>query len=356
MDRDPGLGGSGPRSGRDRRSGARPRHHPALGFVLAPNPCRARPRDRGADRHLANGAAARPLRPAREAPRPTTSRRRDRSSTRCWRRCCCALPMRMPWHGSRVCKAIPATPLGEAHVALARAAASASAEAVKREYFDLFLGVGRGEVVPYASYYLTGFLNERPLARLRQDMKHLGLERSEGHCDPEDHLGTLCEIMSGFAAGRFEAPPGTQDGFFARHLAPVGRTLLRRPGEGGVREVLPSRSGRSAGCSSTSRRKASRWRRARAHDGHRQRRGPVGPAQQGGRQMQEKRPTGDEPPQLLRRVRRRVDRRGARPSRCSARARRRPTIPARRRCGPRYQETDHVKAFYRVNSYPAAKG
>lgn len=113
----------------------------------------------------------------------------------------------------------PATPLGAAHVALARAAGSASAGAVKREYFDVFLGVGRGDVVPYASYYLTGFLNERPLARLRQDMKHLGLERSGGHRDPEDHLGTLCEIMSGFAAGRFEASPGAEDDFFARHLA-----------------------------------------------------------------------------------------------------------------------------------------
>ena len=114
----------------------------------------------------------------------------------------------------------PATPLGAAHVALARAAAVASARSVKREYFDVFIGVGRGEVLPYASYYLTGFLNERPLARLRQDMKHLGLARSEGHGDPEDHLGTLCEIMSGFAAGRFEAPPGAQDSFFAQHLAP----------------------------------------------------------------------------------------------------------------------------------------
>jgi TorA maturation chaperone TorD len=112
------------------------------------------------------------------------------------------------------------TPLGSAHDALAQAAAAASAEAVKREYSDLFIGVGRGELVPYASYYLTGFLNERPLARLREDMKHLGLERVEGHFDPEDHLGTLCEIMSGFAAGRFEAPAGDQDKFFARHLAP----------------------------------------------------------------------------------------------------------------------------------------
>jgi TorA maturation chaperone TorD len=114
----------------------------------------------------------------------------------------------------------PTTPLGLAHIALAEAAAAASAEAVKREYFDLFLGVGRGEIVPYASYYLTGFLNERPLARLREDMRRLGLERVEGHFDPEDHFGTLLEIMSGFTGGRFEASAGDQADFFARHIAP----------------------------------------------------------------------------------------------------------------------------------------
>lgn len=113
-----------------------------------------------------------------------------------------------------------ATPLGRAHIALAQAAASASAAAVGREYFDLFLGVGRGELVPYGSYYLTGFLNERPLARLREDMKQLGLERVDGHFDPEDHLGTLCEVMSGFAGGRFEATAGDQGKFFARHMEP----------------------------------------------------------------------------------------------------------------------------------------
>lgn len=114
----------------------------------------------------------------------------------------------------------PTTPLGAVHVALAQAAASASAEAVKREYFDLFLGVGRGEIVPYASYYLTGFLNERPLARLRGDMQRLGLERVEGHGDPEDHFGTLLEIMSGFADGRFEVQPSDQGDFFTQHVAP----------------------------------------------------------------------------------------------------------------------------------------
>lgn len=112
------------------------------------------------------------------------------------------------------------TPLGAGHAALAKAARSTSAERVEREYFDLFLGVGRGELLPYASYYLTGFLNERPLARLRADLKRLGLERADGHFDPEDHLGTLCEIMSGFAGGSLEASAADESKFFAVHIAP----------------------------------------------------------------------------------------------------------------------------------------
>lgn len=112
------------------------------------------------------------------------------------------------------------TLIGRAHAALGQAATSASADDVAREYFRLFIGVGRGELVPYASYYLTGFLNERPLARLRGDMKRLGIERAAGHFDPEDHLGTLCEIMSGFAAKRFEVPANEEQDFFERHIAP----------------------------------------------------------------------------------------------------------------------------------------
>lgn len=112
------------------------------------------------------------------------------------------------------------TPIGRAHAALARAAASFSADAIAREYFELFIGVGRGELLPYASYYLTGFLNERPLARLRGDMARLGIERAEGHFDPEDHLGTLCEMMSGFAAGRFMVTDGEERDFFEGHVAP----------------------------------------------------------------------------------------------------------------------------------------
>src|ERR1051326_4849646 len=102
-----------------------------------------------------------------------------------------------------------ASPLGLAHAALAEAAATISVERIEREYFDLFIGLGRGELLPYGSYYLTGFLHERPLARLRDDLKTLGIERAEGHVEPEDHAATLCEIMAGLASRRLGAPAGS---------------------------------------------------------------------------------------------------------------------------------------------------
>ena len=79
------------------------------------------------------------------------------------------------------------TPLGVAHVGLADAAASADANKVEREFFNLFIGIGRGELMPYGSYYIAGFLHERPLARLREDLAALGIERAEGKYESEDH-------------------------------------------------------------------------------------------------------------------------------------------------------------------------
>jgi TorA maturation chaperone TorD len=116
------------------------------------------------------------------------------------------------------------TPLGRAHAALAEAAQDAVAGVVEREYFDLFIGVGRGEILPYASYYLTGFLHERPLARLRGDLTAFGIERAENNPEPEDNAATLCEIMAGFADGRFAASHEQQQKFFEKHIAPwMGR-------------------------------------------------------------------------------------------------------------------------------------
>ncbi len=117
-----------------------------------------------------------------------------------------------------------ASPLGLAHAALGQAAASIEASAIEREYFNLFIGLGRGELLPYASYYLTGFLNERPLARLRDDLAAFGIVRVEGNYEPEDHAATLCEIMAAIAGGRFQAPNGAERRLFEKHMAPwMGR-------------------------------------------------------------------------------------------------------------------------------------
>ena len=113
-----------------------------------------------------------------------------------------------------------ASPLGLAHAALAEAAEQINAERVEREYFDLFIGLGRGELLPYGSYYLTGFLHERPLARLREDLAKIGIARAEGVVEPEDHAGILCEIMSGLVSRRLPALPDSDRLIFDRHMAP----------------------------------------------------------------------------------------------------------------------------------------
>ncbi len=110
--------------------------------------------------------------------------------------------------------------LGCAHAALAEAARRADPKAVEREYFRLFIGVGRGEIVPYGSFYQTGLLQEKPLARLRGDLAALGIERAPDTVDLEDHVGMLCETMAGLIDGRFDAPPGSDRAFFDAHLAP----------------------------------------------------------------------------------------------------------------------------------------
>lgn len=114
------------------------------------------------------------------------------------------------------------TPLGEAIAALSRIAKASSDIAARREYNALFIGVGRGELLPYASYYMTGFLNEKPLAALRADMGRLGLARADNVFEPEDNIASLCEMMAALITGRFGAPAGlaTQREFFNKHIAP----------------------------------------------------------------------------------------------------------------------------------------
>jgi TorA maturation chaperone TorD len=113
-----------------------------------------------------------------------------------------------------------ATKLGEAHAALAESASNSDADTITREYFDLFIGVGRGELLPYASYYLTGFLQERPLAQIREDMAAIGVAGADHVSEPEDHIAILCEIMAVMATGDFAADLAAEQRFFERNLKP----------------------------------------------------------------------------------------------------------------------------------------
>jgi len=114
--------------------------------------------------------------------------------------------------------------LGIAHAALAAAAADTRQDKVDREFSDLFIGVGRGELLPYGSYYLSGALNDRPLARLRTDLARLGIARTQVCGEPEDHAAILCEIMASLIDGRFDTSFGADRDMFEKHIAPwMGR-------------------------------------------------------------------------------------------------------------------------------------
>ena len=115
-----------------------------------------------------------------------------------------------------------ATALGQGIGALARVARVTSATAAKREFNALFIGLGRGELLPYASYYLTGFLNEKPLAGLRRDMAARSMTRAQNVYEPEDNIASLMEMMAGMITGRYGKPASLEDQkqFFGKHIGP----------------------------------------------------------------------------------------------------------------------------------------
>lgn len=100
---------------------------------------------------------------------------------------------------------------------LGLAATSSRPDAVADEYHDLFIGLGRGELVPYGSWYQTGFLMERPLGLLRDDLARLGYQREADVFEPEDHVAALCEVMMFMIDDGL--PLATQAQFFETHLA-----------------------------------------------------------------------------------------------------------------------------------------
>ncbi len=112
--------------------------------------------------------------------------------------------------------------LGRSVRALTRIARATTESAAEREFNRLFIGVARGELLPYASYYMTGFLNEKPLAALRGDMAKRAIERAPNVFEPEDNIASLLEMMAGLILGRFGEPEtlAGQKDFFSAHIAP----------------------------------------------------------------------------------------------------------------------------------------
>ena len=105
---------------------------------------------------------------------------------------------------------------------LVGAARACSDAAVADEFEALFGGVGKPEVWAYGSHYLSGFLNDKPLVRLRSDLAALGLGRDESRAETEDHIAYLCEVMRYLIAGDDVAVANLtqQQRFFAAHLQP----------------------------------------------------------------------------------------------------------------------------------------
>ncbi|TDL90582.1 TorD/DmsD family molecular chaperone [Meridianimarinicoccus aquatilis] len=112
--------------------------------------------------------------------------------------------------------------MGTAIAGLANVARVTTAKGADREFTKLFIGLGRGELLPYASYYLTGFLNEKPLASLRRDMAAQGITRAPNVFEPEDNIASLLEMMGGMILGNFGEPAtlDTQRTFWNRHIGP----------------------------------------------------------------------------------------------------------------------------------------
>ena len=96
------------------------------------------------------------------------------------------------------------SPIGKSIKTLSKLATSLDLPTIRDEYVRIFVGVGRGEILPFASYYLTGFLKDKPLAKLRQDMEKIGIKLEENVKEPEDHIASIFDMMSGLILGKFE--------------------------------------------------------------------------------------------------------------------------------------------------------
>ena len=234
-----------------------------------------------------------------------------------------------------------ATPLGVAHVALARSAAASHMSSASSANTSISSsGSGAASCCPTAPIISPASCMSARWRGCAAILRALGIERAEGNVEPEDHAAILCEIMAGLAGGALPAPAGHRPHIFEKHLAPwIGRFFadLERAE---AAEFLPPRRRARPRCSWKSRRRPSRCRREAAR---RRNQGGNGDETEG---------QGDgRPPRLPSRARRRRGRRGNAAG--AARDRRQAdTENNDEKRKARYKETDHVKTFYRVNRYP----
>ncbi len=121
------------------------------------------------------------------------------------------------------------SPIGKSIKTLSKLASSLDLPTIRDEYVRIFVGVGRGEILPFASYYLTGFLKDKPLAKLRQDMEKIGIKLEENVKEPEDHIASIFDMMAGLIIGNFNKKfsIAEQRDFFNKHLAPWVGLLMQ---------------------------------------------------------------------------------------------------------------------------------
>ena len=121
------------------------------------------------------------------------------------------------------------SPIVKSIKTLSKVALSLDLPTIRDEYVRIFVGVGRGEILPFASYYLTGFLKDKPLAKLRQDMEKIGIKLEDNVKEPEDHIASIFDMMAGLIVGKFNKKfsIAEQRDFFNKHLAPWVDLLMR---------------------------------------------------------------------------------------------------------------------------------
>ena len=103
--------------------------------------------------------------------------------------------------GSGICHHEADTDFCQSWRALQQAAAQTDAEAVKEEFETAFIGTGRQPVMLYGSFYVAGFLHDKPLALLRDDLTKMGIARRGDRHESEDHVSALCDVMRFLIAG-----------------------------------------------------------------------------------------------------------------------------------------------------------